>query len=161
MAKAISGNLGESKQPPSMDPQAMAKAMSSVMTDLNAVRSNGSELFNRPVEQDNNISDSVNNIKTMLDNFVDTKMPTTGSINSVMPDFSKLLPSNDIATSVADKINQQTVKTDNSAVTTPLPVIDNSQQLALMNQQLTKLDELVRVMSNQLNVSNKILQYQH
>ena len=88
----------------------------------------------------------------------DPRMLGGASMSSAMPDFSKMIPVNDIATAVADKINQQSSKTEKAA-TLPPPV-DNTQQLALMSQQLNKLDELVRIMGNQLSVSTKIMQYQ-
>ena len=106
----------------------------------------------------------MSSVKTTLDNFVKTKMPNPGDFagSSVLPNFNKALPETDTATMLSDrtdKLTQQLAKLEK------LPVAaggsDNSQQLALMSQQLNKLDELVRVMNSQLNVSGKILAYQH
>ena len=106
----------------------------------------------------------MSSVKTTLDNFVKTKMPNPGDFagSSVLPNFNKALPETDAATMLSDrtdKLTQQLAKLEK------LPVAaggsDNSQQLALMSQQLNKLDELVRVMNSQLNVSGKILAYQH
>ena len=160
IAKAISGNLGDLKQPP-MDPQALAKLISNTMSDFKAVQPAGGELTRNPTP-DTKIADSMNNIKLLLDSFVNTKIPNPGEmLKSVMPDFSKVLPVNDMVNAIAEKINQQTAQKEKISTTAPPPAADNSQQLALMSQQLNKLDELVRVMNSQLNVSGKILAYQH
>ena len=160
IAKAIAGNLGDTKQPP-MDPQALAKLISNTMSDFKAVQPAGGELTRNPTP-DTKIADSMNNIKLLLDSFVNTKIPSPGEmLKSVMPDFSKVLPVNDMVNAIAEKINQQTAQKEKISTTAPPPAADNSQQLALMSQQLNKLDELVRVMNSQLNVSGKILAYQH
>jgi len=112
----------------------------------------------------NQIDSAVVNMKSVIDNFVKIKMPNPGDFagSSVLPNFNKALPETDTATMLSDrtdKLTQQLAKLEK------LPVAaggsDNSQQLALMSQQLNKLDELVRVMNSQLNVSGKILAYQH
>ena len=160
IAKAISGNLGDLKQP-LMDPQALAKLISNTTSDFKAVQPAGGELTRNPTP-DTKIADSMNNIKLLLDSFVNTKIPNPGEmLKSVMPDFSKVLPVNDMVNAIAEKINQQTAQKEKISTTAPPPAADNSQQLALMSQQLNKLDELVRVMNSQLNVSGKILAYQH
>ena len=160
LAKAVAGNLGDTKQP-SMDPQALAKLISNTMSDFKAVQPAVGELTRNPTP-DTKIADSMNNIKLLLDSFVNTKIPSPGEmLKSVMPDFSKILPVNDMVNAIAEKINQQTAQKEKVSTTAPPPAADNSQQLALMSQQLTKLDELVRVMNSQLNVSGKILAYQH
>ena len=160
IAKAISGSLGDLKQP-QMDPQVFAKLISNTMSDFKAVQPAGGELTRNPTP-DTKIADSMNNIKLLLDSFVNTKIPSPGEmLKSVMPDFSKVLPVNDMVNAIAEKINQQTAQKEKISTTAPPPAADNSQQLALMNQQLNKLDELVRVMNSQLNVSGKILAYQH
>ena len=144
-----------------IDPQALAKLISNTMSDFKAVQPAGGELTRNPTP-DTKIADSMNNIKLLLDSFVNTKIPNPGEmLKSVMPDFSKVLPVNDMVNAIAEKINQQTAQKEKISTTAPPPAADNSQQLALMNQQLNKLDELVRVMNSQLNVSGKILAYQH
>ena len=144
-----------------IDPQALAKLISNTMSDFKAVQPAGGELTRNPTP-DTKIADSMNNIKLLLDSFVNTKIPSPGEmLKSVMPDFSKVLPVNDMVNAIAEKINQQTAQKEKISTTAPPPAADNSQQLALMNQQLNKLDELVRVMNSQLNVSGKILAYQH
>ena len=161
MAKAISSNLGDMKQQQPIDTQAMAKLISNTMSDFKAVQPAGGELTRNPAP-DTKIADSMNNIKSLLDSFVNTKIPSPGEmLKSVMPDFSKILPVNDMVNAIAEKINQQTAQKEKVSTTAPPPAADNSQQLALMSQQLNKLDELVRVMNSQLNVSGKILAYQH
>jgi hypothetical protein len=161
IAKAISGNLGDLKQPAQMDPQAFAKIVASSVNDYRSVRPAGGELT-QTIAPDSKMSDNLNSMKSVLDTFVDTKMTSLSeSPKSVMPDFSKMLPINDIATSIAEKVNQQTANNDRTSPITPTTAtMDNSQQLALMSQQLSKLDELVRVMTSQLDVSGKILAYQ-
>ena len=146
---------------PPIDPQALAKLISNTMSDFKAVQPAVGELTRNPTP-DTKIADSMNNIKLLLDSFVNTKIPNPGEmLKSVMPDFSKVLPVNDMVNAIAEKINQQTAQKEKVSTTAPPPAADNSQQLALMNQQLNKLDELVRVMNSQLNVSGKILAYQH
>ena len=146
---------------PPIDPQALAKLISNTMSDFKAVQPAVGELTRNPTP-DTKIADSMNNIKLLLDSFVNTKIPNPGEmLKSVMPDFSKVLPVNDMVNAIAEKINQQTAQKEKISTTAPPPAADNSQQLALMNQQLNKLDELVRVMNSQLNVSGKILAYQH
>jgi hypothetical protein len=154
--------LGEFKQPGQMDPQAIAKIVASSINDYRAVQPAGGELT-QTMSPDLKIADNLNSMKSMLDTFVNTKMPSSSDLlNSVMPDFSKMLPINDIATSIADKINQQTANNNTPSTITPTTTTtDNSEQLVLMSQQLNKLDELVRVMTSQLDVSGKILAYQH
>jgi hypothetical protein len=146
---------------PQIDPQALAKLISNTMSDFKAVQPAVGELTRNPTP-DTKIADSMNNIKLLLDSFVNTKIPSPGEmLKSVMPDFSKVLPVNDMVNAIAEKINQQTAQKEKISTTAPPPAADNSQQLALMSQQLNKLDELVRVMNSQLNVSGKILAYQH
>ena len=161
IAKAIGGNLGELKQPAQMDPQAFAKIVASSINDYRSVQPAGGELT-QTIAPDLKIADNLNSMKSMLDTFVNTKMPSSSDLlNSVMPDFSKMLPINDIATSIADKVNQQTANNDTTSTIPPTTTTtDNAEQLALMSQQLNKLDELVRVMTSQLDVSGKILAYQ-
>ena len=43
--------------------------------------------------------------------------------------------------------------------TIPVQIAGSDEQLGLMSAQLSKLDDLVRVMQNQLGVSQKLLQY--
>ena len=81
----------------------------------------------------------------------------------MMPNFTKALPETDTATMLSDrtdKLTQQLAKLEKLPIANAQST-DNSPQLALMSQQLNKLDELVRVMNSQLNVSGKILAYQH
>lgn len=153
--------LGEIKQPGQMDPQSFAKIITSSINDYRSVQPAGGELT-QTISPDLKIADNLNSMKSMLDTFVNTKMPSSSDLlNSVMPDFSKMLPINDIATSIADKVNQQTANNNTTAPITPATTTtDNAEQLALMSQQLNKLDELVRVMTSQLDVSGKILAYQ-
>jgi len=143
-SRAISGAIGDIKiTQPTLDRTVMPK------TDTMA----------------NQIDSAVINMKSVIDNFVKIKMPNPGDFagSSVLPNFNKALPETDTATMLSDrtdKLTQQLAKLEK------LPVgaaggTDNSQQLALMSQQLNKLDELVRVMNSQLNVSGKILAYQH
>jgi len=83
-------------------------------------------------------------------------------INNLLPNFAKPLPDNKETSALsekADKLSQQLDRMEKMPGTAPVP--DNTQQLALMTQQIARLDDIVRVMSNQLNVSTKILSYQH
>ena len=90
-------------------------------------------------------------------------MPNIDSvINNLLPNFAKPLPDNKETSALsekADKLSQQLDRIEKMPGTAP--VQDNTQQLALMTQQIARLDDIVRVMSNQLNVSTKILSYQH
>ena len=92
-----------------------------------------------------------------------TAMPNIDSvINNLLPNFAKPLPDNKETSALsekADKLSQQLDRIEKMPGTAP--VQDNTQQLALMTQQIARLDDIVRVMSNQLNVSTKILSYQH
>jgi hypothetical protein len=92
-----------------------------------------------------------------------TAMPNIDSvINNLLPNFAKPLPDNKETSALsekADKLSQQLDRIEKMPGTTS--VSDNTQQLALMTQQIARLDDIVRVMSNQLNVSTKILSYQH
>jgi len=162
MAKAIAGNLGDIKQP-QMDPQMLASIISNTVSNYKAVQTAGGELT-QSIRPDTKLMNSMDDVKMLLDTIVNTKIPNPGDmLKSIMPDFSKVLPVNDMVTAIADKINQQTAQKEKETtpVTAPPPATDNSQQLALLSQQLNKLDELVRVMNNQLSVSTKIMQYQH
>ena len=162
MAKAIAGNLGDIKQP-QMDPQMLASIISNTVSNYKAVQPAGGELT-QSIRPDTKLMNSMDDVKMLLDTIVNTKIPNPGDmLKSIMPDFSKVLPVNDMVTAIADKINQQTAQKEKETtpVTAPPPATDNSQQLALLSQQLNKLDELVRVMNNQLSVSTKIMQYQH
>jgi muramidase (phage lysozyme) len=155
--KGITSSMGPDRS--ITDIASLTKIIATTINDYKSVQPAGGELT-RNVTVDPKLPDSLNNFKSVIDSFVNTKLPDVGAkLNSVMPDFSKMLPVNDIATAIADKINMQTAK-ESRPVAVP-PVQDNTQQLALMSQQLTKLDELVRVMNNQLSVSTKIMQYQH
>ena len=113
----------------------------------------------------NQMAGVMTNMKSMIDNFVKTKSPNPGDFagSSMMPNFTKALPETDTATMLSDrtdKLTQQLAKLENLPIANAQST-DNSPQLALMSQQLNKLDELVRVMNSQLNVSGKILAYQH
>jgi len=57
-----------------------------------------------------------------------------------------------------DKLTQQLIKMENQG-TTPA-YSSSSDNTSILSAQLEKLDEIVRVMSNQLSISNRILQYQ-
>ena len=57
-----------------------------------------------------------------------------------------------------DKLTQQLIKMENQG-TTP-GYSSSGDNTSILSAQLEKLDEIVRVMSNQLSVSNRILQYQ-
>ena len=83
-------------------------------------------------------------------------------INNLLPNFAKPLPDNKETSALsekADKLSQQLDRIEKMPAAAP--ATDNTQQLALMTQQISRLDDIVRVMSNQLNVSTKILSYQH
>ena len=57
-----------------------------------------------------------------------------------------------------DKLTQQLIKMENQGTT---PAYSSSgDNTSILSAQLEKLDEIVRVMSNQLSISNRILQYQ-
>jgi hypothetical protein len=110
-------------------------------------------------------SSIMSNVKSILDNFVKTKSPNPGDFagSSMMPNFSKALPDTNATTMLSDrtdKLTQQLAKLEKQPMAAAQGA-DNTQQLALMSQQLIKLDELVRVMNSQLTVSGKILAYQH
>ena len=57
-----------------------------------------------------------------------------------------------------DKLTQQLIKMENQG-TTP-SYSSSGDNTSILSAQLEKLDEIVRVMSNQLSISNRILQYQ-
>ena len=106
-------------------------------------------------------SDNMAQFQTAMSEVVKRQTATPDAvINSLMPEIVKSLPNNDASTILAertDKLSQQLARLEAQSITPP-QANDNREQIGLMNEQLAKLDEMVRVMSNQLTVSNKISQ---